>query len=172
MAKFNFDSSEVDMNNATAGGGNYDPIPDGEYTLEAIDAEEKETAAGGVMIKAKFEVVGGEYAGRWIWQNFNVVNKSEKAQNIGRAQLVAWATAAGKPEADDTDKLLGKKFKALVGIQEGTNGYKDSNRVKAFLFDKPEAAEKKAPAAKAAAKPAASAQSSQNKGAGKNPWDD
>ena len=119
------------------------------------------------MIKVKFEVVGGMHAGHWIWQNFNITNKSEKAQAIGRQQLVAWATACGKPNADDTDKLIDKPFKAAVGISKGTGGYADSNEVKAFLFEedeKPAAAAK--PAAKAAPAPAV-------KPAGKtaNPWD-
>lgn len=163
MAKFGFDTSEVDVNDIPS--ANYDPIPDGEYTLVCLEAEEKQTNSGGEMIKAKFEVVGGEYAGRWIWQNFNTVNKSEQAQKIGRQQLVAWATACGKPDADDTDKLIGKKFQAEVDTQKGTGGYKDSNRVRAFLF----AAEEKAarPAAKAA--PAKAAEAPAGKKA--NPWD-
>jgi len=164
MAKFGFDTSEVDVNDIPS--GNYDPIPDGEYTLVALDAEEKSTAAGGEMIKVKFEVVGGEHNGRFIWQNFNVVNKSEMAQKIGRQQLVAWATACGKADCDDTDKLIGKKFQAEVGIEKGTGGYKDSNRVRAFLF----AAEEKP--ARAAAKATAPAKAAAPAGEKKaNPWD-
>jgi hypothetical protein len=91
MAKFGFNTSEVDP----ATPAEYDPIPDGEYVLKALDAEEKETSRGdGSYIKAKFEVVKGEYAGRLLWQNFNINNPSEKAQRIGRQQLVAWATPA------------------------------------------------------------------------------
>ena len=166
MAKFGFDVSEVDAS-ATSGGGSREPIESGNYTLKALEAEEKETKSGGTMIKVKFEVVGGMHAGHWIWQNFNITNKSEKAQAIGRQQLVAWATACGKPNADDTDKLIDKPFKAAVGISKGTGGYADSNEVKAFLFEegeKPAAAAK--PAAKAAPAPAV-------KPAGKtaNPWD-
>ena len=163
MAKFNFDVSEVDVNDIPS--GSYDPIPDGEYTLECLEAEEKETAAGGEMIKAKFKVVGGEYDNRFIWQNFNTVNKNETAQKIGRQQLVAWAAACGKPDADDTDKLIGKKFQAAVDTQKGTGGYKDSNRIKAFLFsaeEKPARAPAKAAPAKAAEAPA---------GKKANPWD-
>ena len=167
MAKFGFDVSEVDASAQTSG-GNYDPIPDGEYTLKALDAEEKETKSGGTMIKVKFEVTSGEFAGRWIWNNFNIVNASEKAQSIGRQQLVAWATAVGKPDADDTDKLLDKKFKASVSIEKGTGGYADSNRIKAFLFEAPEAAPKAAPKATPAAKPAAPVKAQGSK----NPWDD
>lgn len=162
MAKFGFSVDEVDM--TQVGGGSYDPIPAGDYTLKALEAEEKETKAGGTMIKVKFEVVSGEYAGRLIWDNFNVVNASEKAQNIGRQQLVAWATACGKPDADDTDKLLDKKFNATVSIEKGTGGYKDSNGIKAFLASGTAEAPKAAkPAAPAPAKPAA--------GKSAHPWD-
>ena len=168
MAKFGFDSSEVDVNERV--GGNYDPIPEGDYTLEAVEAEDKVTKDGtGTYINVKFEVKGGEHDGRLIWNIFNVVNKSEAAQRIGRQQLVAWATACGKPEADDTDKLIGKKFKATVGIEKGTGGYKDSNRIRAFLFDSdaaPAAKAEKPAAAKAAPKAAAAAPAK-----GGNPWD-
>ena len=100
-----------------------------------------------------------------LWQNFNINNPSEKAQKIGRQQLVAWATACGKPDADDTDKLLEKPFKASVVIEEGRNGYKASNKIKAFLFDQDEApARKTAPAAKSAPKASAPSKSG-------NPWD-
>lgn len=166
MAKFGFDTSEVDVNERV-GGGNYDPIPEDDYTLEAVDAEEKLTKdKSGTYLNVKFEVKGGEYDGRFVWHIFNVNNKSETAQRIGRQQLVAWATACGKPDADDTDKLIGKKFKATVEVQKGTGGYKDSNRVKVFLFES-SSDEKPAKAApKAAPKAAAPAPAK-----GGNPWD-
>ena len=122
MAKFGFDVSDVTPDTG-ATGGSYDLIPEGEYVLKALDAEEKATSKGdGSYIKVKFEVVKGEHAGRLLWQNFNINNPSEKAQRIGRQQLVAWATACGKPEADNTDKLLDKKFNAIIGIQKGSGG--------------------------------------------------
>lgn len=163
MAKFGFNVEEVDP--TQQGGGSYDPIPEGEYVLEAVEAEEKQTKDGtGSYINVKFEVVRGEYAGRLLWNIFNVNNKSEKAQNIGRQQLVAWASACGKPDADDTDKLLGKTFRAEVKIEKGTGGYSDQNRIKTFLFEKEEKAAKSAPP-KAAPKAAPAA------GKGPNPWD-
>jgi hypothetical protein len=163
MAKFGFDVAEVAPDTGS-GGGNYDPIPEGEYTLMCLDAEEKETQSGGQMIKAKFEVVGGEHSGRWLWQNFNIINKNPKAQQIGRSQLVAWAAACGRPDADDTDKLLNKNFRAEVSIEKGTGGYADSNRIKVFLFDAEKSAAK--PAVKPIAKPPTSAPAK-----GANPWD-
>lgn len=167
MAKFGFDVSDVSPDTG-ATGGSYDPIPEGEYVLKALDAEEKTTSKGdGSYIKVKFEVVKGEHTGRLLWQNFNINNPSEKAQRIGRQQLVAWATACGKPDADDTDKLLEKPFRAAVSIEKGTGGYADSNRIKAFLFEQAEAPAPKAAAAKPAAKPAAAPAA----GKSANPWD-
>jgi hypothetical protein len=166
MAKFGFDVSDVTPDTG-ATGGSYDPIPEGEYVLKALDAEEKTTSAGtGSYIKVKFEVVKGEFAGRLIWQNFNVNNPSDKAQRIGRQQMVAWATACGKPDADDTDKLLEKPFSAAVAIEKGTGGYSDSNKIKAFMFNQEAAPAKAAP--KPAAKPAPAAAPASKSA---NPWD-
>jgi len=164
MAKFGFDVTEVEP---SAPRTDYEPIPAGEYILRAVEAEEKTTASGGTMIKAKFEVAKGEHTGRLLWQNFNIVNASETAQRISRQQIVAWATACGKPNADDTDKLLGKPFAASVDIDPAKNGYKASNKIKAFLTsqDDDAAPAKKAPAAPKTAPKAAPAAK------GANPWD-
>ena len=80
--------------------------------------------------------------------------------------MVAWATACGKPDADDTDKLLDKPFSAAVSIEKGTGGYSDSNRIKAFLFNQEAAPAKAAP--KPAAKPAPAAPPASKSA---NPWD-
>lgn len=160
MAKFGFDTKEVDVNATVS----HDPIPEGEYTLKCLEAEEKTTSAGtGSYIKAKFEVATGEFAGRWVWQNYNINNPSEKAQSIGRQQLVSWATAAGKPDADDTDKLIGRKFNAVVVITPAQGPYAASNEIKSYVM-----ADAPAPAAKAAAKPAPAKPSA---GKAVNPWD-
>jgi len=163
MAKFGFDTKEVDVNER----GSFDPIPEGEYTLKATDAEEKQTKAGtGSYIATAFEVVKGQYAGRKVWLNFNINNPSEKAQKIGRQQLVSWATAAGKPDADDTDKLLGVPFSAAVGIEPARDGYAARNEIKAFLFT----AVPGSPAPKPPAPTKPSPAAAKGKGAA-NPWD-
>lgn len=163
MAKFGFDTTDVTPDTGVPAGGNYDPIPEGEYTLKALDAEERTTSRGdGSYIKVKFEVASGEHAGRLLWQNFNINNPSPRAQQIGRQQLVAWAAACGRPDADDTDKLLERPFRADVMIEKGTGGYKDSNRIRTFLWNQPAPAEPRAPAPARATAPAPKSG---------NPWD-
>ena len=69
MAKFGFDVDEVEVDIAP----DYSPIPKGEYKLQALEAEEKETAKkNGSYIKVKFEVVDGPHMSRLIWQNWRL----------------------------------------------------------------------------------------------------
>ena len=157
MPKFGFDISEVEANEPIS----YDPLPKGEYTLRAIEAELRDTKNNdGSYIAVKYEVCQGQHEGRLIWFNFNNVNASQKAENIGRQQLVAWATACGKPDCDDTDMLMEKPFQANVGIRAGTNGYADKNEISGFLF-KPTAKPRSAPKSEPVETPSSSGK----------PWD-
>jgi len=169
MAKFGFETSEFEGTSNT-----FEIMPEGEYTLKATEAELKETKKGdGAYLAVTFEVVKGAHAGRKVWQNFNIHNPSEKAQQIGREQIAGWGKAAGKPNAQDSDELLERNFQAKLGIEKGTGGYSDKNLIKAFLT--PSAAASSAEPAAAAPKvekkaaPAAPAAPAGDKK--KNPWD-
>lgn len=130
MAKFGFSTDDYNPSDR-----DFEVMPKAEYTLKATEAEEKETNNGnGSYIAAVFEVVKGEHAGRKIWQNFNINNSSEKAEKIGREQIVGWARACGKPNAQDTDELLERNFQAKLDIEKGTGGYSDKNKISAFLM--------------------------------------
>ena len=132
MARFGFDISETEYNER----GEFEIIPKGtEVTLKATEAEEKKTSAGtGSYIAVEFEITKGEYVGRKVWQNFNINNPSDKAEKIGREQVAGWARACGKPNAQDTDDLLERPFNAKLGIEKGTGGYSDKNKIDSFLL--------------------------------------
>lgn len=171
MAKFGFNTSEFENE---SGSGNYEVMPAGEYTLKATEADLKETKKGdGAYLAVTFEIAKGEYAGRKVWQNFNIHNPSEKAQQIGREQVAAWGRAVGKPNAQDSDELLERNFQAKLGIEKGTGGYSDKNLIKSFLAPVGGfSAASEAPAAPKAEKkatPAAAAPAGEKK---KNPWDE
>jgi hypothetical protein len=189
MASFNFNAAEYDDFESN---GTFEPIPDGDYELMCEDAEEKTTSSGGTMIKAKFRVLGPEFKNRVIFNNFNIVNKSEKAQDIGRRQLSAWARAVGKPNAQDTDELLNRAFIGVIGTEPASGNYAAQNKINGFKPKEggaPAAAPKSTPApapkpspaptaaASASAAPATQAAAvspaaaSPSKGK-KAPWDD
>lgn len=131
MANFGFDTAEYESS-----GGDYEVMPKGEYTLKATDCEMKKTKNGdGAYLAVTFEVVKGSFAGRKVWQNFNIHNPSDKAQKIGREQVAGWARACGKPNANDSDQLLERQFNCRLDIEKGTGGYSDKNIIKAFLSE-------------------------------------
>lgn len=183
MARLGFNTSEYgDFT------GDFEPVPKGDYELMAVEAEERDTAAkDGKYISGKFEVLSPKaHAGRLMWNNFNTVNKSSKAEELGRMQLASWARAVGKPNANDTDELLNLPFIASVDIEPGNAGYKDKNKIvgyKSKVGYTPPTAKKeetKPAAAAAEAKPAAAAatetkpaeaKSAPAAGVKKAPWD-
>lgn len=129
MAQFNFSTAEYD----DFEGGGYEVIPEGEYELMCEEAEEVTTKSGGTMIKAKFRVLGPTHAERVVFNNFNVVNKSDKAQEIARRQLATWARAVGRPNATDTDELLNRPFIGVVDVEAGDDKYGPQNRIQGYL---------------------------------------
>ena len=169
MARFNFDVSEYDAPQ------DFEIIPEGtEVRMKCTEAEDKETSTGGEMVAATFQIIEGPHKGRKVWVNFNVVNKSEKAQNFGRRMLSGWARACGKPNAKSTDELLEKPFFCKLGIEKGTGQYKDKNVIASFLM--PEGSESRAAAQPQAtttepeaSKPAPAASTGDKK---RMPWDD
>lgn len=103
-------------------------------TVVVKESDVKTTQAGtGEYIKITCEVMEGDYQGRKVWHNFNIVNPNEKAVQIGRGQLKRLNQVLGISELTDTSELHGVPFKILVNIRKGTGGYDDQNVIKKFL---------------------------------------
>lgn len=114
-------------------GNNFTPVPAGDYLFQIDSTELKDTKDGsGQYVKVSFSIVGPSYQGRKIFQNYNIFNKNEQAERIGRAQLKALTNAVGLDTLRDTDELIGKSLGAHVTIQPGKNGYSDSNRLSRY----------------------------------------
>jgi len=84
------------------GGSKYPPIAQGEYQAVITNAEVMPTKKGGVRVAIKAEIVEGEFEGRWVWGNLNLVHKtSDVAEKIGKEQLAIICMALGKKSIDD-----------------------------------------------------------------------
>ena len=112
----------------------FEPVPAGEYILQVTTAELKQTKSGtGLMVNVCFDIIGPEYQGRKIFQNFNIRNDNTVAENIGKQQLKALTVAAGiTADLRDTDQLLGATVKAGVVIKPAKDGYEASNNIKSY----------------------------------------
>lgn len=118
-------------------------VPNGRYTMQASKVEQHWNDRGGFMLKAEFEILDGEHAGRKVFENFNVVNANETAQKIGREQLANLCDALdiSKEFTDEIDleevspdwiesMFCFKAFVAKVGVQKSKDPqYSDRNSV-------------------------------------------
>ena len=144
MAKLNtaIAFSDIDMEDE------YKPIPEGDYTVIAQEAEIRDTnARTGQYINLKLAVTGPTHAGAIVWSMINFINQNEQTRTIGRRQLGHLMEAIGVEMLEDTDQLIGKPFGVHVEIQPAHDGYKARNNVtKFFKADGPVAVAPSSPA--------------------------
>ena len=152
MANLGFNINANDLPEET--GGNFEPLPAGEYSVTISDATLQDTKSGtGTYIKMKLTVTGPTHEGRVLFSNLNIKNDSQKAEEIGRQQLGSVMRAIGLPSLSDTDQLIGGTMGVKVSIRQSEQ-YGPQNECKAYKSLGGSAAPKPAMAA-AAAQPAA-----------------
>lgn len=132
--------------------GNFEVLPKGRYPCRIIESEDKKTKAGdGSYFKFTFEIVKGDYKGRKLWDQFNIHNQSEVAQQIGRERFKALCVAAGKEKIKKTEELHAKFVVCLVDIERGREGRQDQNRINGYMAAKDFVAPEAGPATNSAA---------------------
>lgn len=83
-------------------------------------------------------MTGPTHAGRVVFSNINIRNKSSAAEQIGRAQLGALMKAIGLATLQNTDQLIGGHVTVKLAIREARTDpatgktYEASNEVKAY----------------------------------------
>lgn len=66
---------------SSGGGGNFEPLPAGDYDIKVVEATAAQSSSGKTMFKLKTEVQGGPYNGRLLWDN--LVISPENANALG-----------------------------------------------------------------------------------------
>lgn len=110
----------------------------GEFPVQVVNADAVKSANGKDMIKVKFKIESGNYAGRALFTNFVISPESSGAMRMFFSQLAVFgldaaffASIAGQPPTAIAQALDGRKAIAVVGknVYQGTereqiNGYK------------------------------------------------
>jgi hypothetical protein len=139
----------------------FDPVPSGDYLLQAIDSDVVPTKGGtGTRLILTLEIMEGAHTGRKIWDGINIYNQSEEAQRIGQRQLADLCLSIGLNSLSDSAELIGRPFRAKLKIQQDKTGqYPPRNAVARWHIrpTKMEQAQAAAPAAAASAQPPAAA---------------
>jgi len=122
--------------NAEAGG--YDPIPAGEYLARLVQADRKEISRNndyGECLVLVWEIEGGEYDRRLVWQRLNLwgqnMRSNEQVVRIANSQFAEIREATGKKTPRDTDELLHIPCLIRVAVTQDKNKeYDPRNEVK------------------------------------------
>lgn len=175
---YNFDPEAVPPSDS-----DFDVIPAGQYDAQITESDVVSTKSGsGRMLKLTWEILSGPFANRKVWQNVNIENQSEKAQEIGQRELANICEATGAGAIRDSQDLHFKPCLVQVGIEPGQGNYPDKNIVKRVRpYQSGAAAPQRQavarqPAAKAAggqpsrAQPPAGRPGPASRGPGARPW--
>jgi hypothetical protein len=118
-----FDSSRhKDMNNG------FDPLPKGDYVAMIKESDIVVTAKKtGKYIKLKFEVLAGEFKGRFFWNNLNTINPNAMTVEIAQKELATICRACGVGNLQDTNQLHGKPMVVTLKITPAKGDYPPGN---------------------------------------------
>lgn len=117
-----FDASQVEPQ------ADYEALPPGKYMVLVEKAEVKDTKAGdGKYIKLQLAVLDGEFKGRRLFDNINIVNPNSQCVEIGARSLSALCRAIGVMYLEDCSQFLNKSCIASVKVKA------DANEVRTYL---------------------------------------
>jgi hypothetical protein len=119
----------------SSGGGNYEPLPDGDYEFSVVEAPVTETQSGKTMFKLKAQVAGGAHDKRLVWDNLVVSPENSTALGIffrkmncmGLTQEFFDRTPSNE---QISQALTGRRFRGQVGTR--TYNGKTSNEIKNY----------------------------------------
>ena len=111
----------------------YELLAPGWYTAIITEGELKTTKAGdGEYIKLRYDITGPTGQGRCVFSNFNIKNKSTKAEEIGRQQLGEMMRAVGLPSVSNTDELINGHLTIKIDVRPASGEYAAQNEVKGW----------------------------------------
>jgi len=116
----------------------FDPIPAGEYRARIVQAEKKNISRNndyGDCLVLTWEIEGGEYDRRLVWQRLNLwgqnMNSNTQVVAIANSQFAEIREATGKKTPRDTDELL--HIPCLIRVvvtQDKNKEYDPRNEIK------------------------------------------
>lgn len=117
----------------------YAELPNGIYRVEIEASEVKQTANGkGTILKVTNTVIEPEeYAGRKLFNNYNLENESAQAQEIGQKQFASLCRAIGVAEVDDSEDLHFKAYTVKIGLGKPSRDgqYPARAEIKRYYFE-------------------------------------
>ncbi len=111
----------------------FDPIPAGKYLAMITESEMKPTKSGsGSYLQLTFQILDGEYKGRFLWSRLNLENANSTAVQIARAELSAICRALGVMTPSDSIELHNLPLVITVKCKKREDTGDVSNEIKGY----------------------------------------
>ena len=111
----------------------FEAIPAGKYLAMITDSEMKATKSGsGSYLLLTFQILEGEYKGRFVWARLNLHNANATAVQIARGELSAICRAVGVMTPNDSVELHKLPLLITVKCKKRDDSGDVSNEVKGF----------------------------------------
>lgn len=113
--------------------GAFDPVPADTYIMHITGSSIESTKKkDGKFIKLEFTILEGEYKGRKIWTNLNIVNPNPVAMEIAKKELATLCRATGKLNIADTQELHGIPFQGRVKVTPAKEDWPAKNEMVSY----------------------------------------
>lgn len=108
----------------------FEALPAGEYEAKIKESKMVDTKDGtGQMLKLTLEICSGQYQGRLLWTNLNLINSSEQAVEMAHKELATICRACGKVSVNDSEELHGIPMTIKLKVKPATAQYPAGNVV-------------------------------------------
>ena len=111
----------------------FEPVPPGRYLAMITESEMKPTKSGsGSYLQLTFQVLEGEYKGRFLWARLNLNNANGTAVQIARSELSAICRAVGVMTPRDSQELHNLPLQISVRLKKRADTGEMTNEVKGY----------------------------------------
>lgn len=111
----------------------FDPIPAGKYLAVITESEIKPNKAGtGSYLQFTFQIIEGEYKGRFLWARLNLDNPNATAVKIARGELSAICRAVGVMQPKDSVELHDLPLTISVKCKKRPDTGEIQNEIKGY----------------------------------------
>ena len=132
LSNINFEESETTPA--------FEPMPDGWYTAEIIESEDRLSNSGNKYLSFTFEINDdgglGQFIGRRVWYHVNNSHPDEAVRTRALRDLARLAESCKVVKPKDSEELHGIPLDIKLAIEEGKEGVSDRNKVLSFRISK------------------------------------
>lgn len=109
--------------------GSYQPVPPGEYEVEIINSDIKQTRSGENQVVFIYEIANGDYRGMQVFDRLSLFSMDPRVKEMSQRKLKTIAISCGLPNPNyvaDTAEFHGRHMITKLAIREyNGNQYQD-----------------------------------------------